>query len=185
MRWANGAGTTHEIVAKPSPEGWEWRLSLAEVHEDGPFSELPGVDRALVVASGNGMTLRVGDEETALQRFEGMEFPGEAATSAQLKDGMVRDLNLMVRRDSGRGRPLLRVQTIAAGQRIDIGRALALVVLDGAVTMTTPVDVFPFNPVQERASRFDAFLIDAMDQVSGPTLHAMGATVVAFAELTP
>ena len=183
MRWANGAGTTHEIIAKPDPEAWQWRLSLAEVHEDGPFSALPGVDRALVVASGHGMTLRIGSATTTLARFEGIEFSGDDQTTAELEDGMVCDLNLMVRRNSARGRPVLRVQTIAPRARIGPGTALAIVVLDGSVTMTTPVDTFPFNPVQERASRFDAFIIEEMDAVNGPALHAVGPVVLAFAEI--
>src|SRR5690606_23181136 len=62
-RWRNGLGWTREIHAHRSdPAGdWTWRLSIAEIERDGPFSAFPGVDRALVLLRGNGMRLRFGD----------------------------------------------------------------------------------------------------------------------------
>ena len=158
MRWANGAGTTHEIVAVPAPEGWSWRLSLAEVDADGPFSVLEGVDRALVVASGRGMTLRIAGVAHPLACFEAVTFPGEASVTAELHDGPVRDLNLMVRRADRFGAPVLRVVRVPAGQTLSVGAWVAAVVLDGVVSLTTPVDTFPFNPVRQRAARFDALI---------------------------
>ena len=103
MRWANGRGFTQEIVTWPSPEEWAWRISLAEVNNDGPFSELAGVDRALAVASGKGMDLRIDGVSVTVEKFGSITFPGESAVVAELIDGPVRDLNLMVRRDSDWG----------------------------------------------------------------------------------
>lgn len=181
MRWANGAGTTHEIVARPSPGAWTWRLSLAEVDTDGPFSVLEGVDRALVVASGRGMTLRIDGVGHPLACFDVVTFGGEAAVAAELHDGPVRDLNLMVRRGGGFGAPVLRVERVAAGQALPAGAWVAAVVLDGVVSLATPVDTFPFNPVRQRAARFDALIADAADAGRAPQVSAVRDAVVALA----
>lgn len=187
MRWANGAGMTHEIVAVPGPELWSWRLSLAEVDTDGPFSVLEGVDRALVVASGRGMTLRIDGVGHPLACFEAVVFAGEAAVAAELHDGPVRDLNLMVRRGGGFGAPVLRVERLAAGQDLPAGPWVAAVVLEGVLSLTTPVETFPFNPVRQRASRFDALISDTVDDAgavdAGPAARvtAVRDAVVALA----
>ena len=45
MRWKNGAGWTSEILRAPDVDDWDWRLSIAEIEADAPFSAFPGVDR--------------------------------------------------------------------------------------------------------------------------------------------
>ena len=42
-RWRNGLGWTREIhAAMPATGGtWDWRLSIAEIEQDAPFSLLP------------------------------------------------------------------------------------------------------------------------------------------------
>ena len=52
MRWKNGAGWTSEILRVPDVEDWRWRLSIAEVETDAPFSPFPGVERELVLLGG-------------------------------------------------------------------------------------------------------------------------------------
>ncbi len=186
MRWANGAGTTHEIVAHPAPEDWAWRLSLAEVSSDGPFSVLPRVDRALVVASGAGMDLEVGEsggERRRLRSYDVTTFRGDVPSSATLLDGPVRDLNLMVRRGRGIGAPVLRVEHLAAGDEVAIADAVAVVVLDGVLSVVTAVDTFPFNPRRERASRFDALL--ATGDEDDVVVRVVRDAVVAVASFAP
>src|SRR5690606_10863682 len=54
-RWRNGAGWTRQIHAEPSADAtheWDWRLSIAEIESDAPFSSFPGVDRELVLLEG-------------------------------------------------------------------------------------------------------------------------------------
>jgi environmental stress-induced protein Ves len=56
QRWKNGAGTTREIAVEPAGAGtddFDWRLSLAEVDRDAPFSAFPGVDRCIVLLRGS------------------------------------------------------------------------------------------------------------------------------------
>jgi uncharacterized protein len=178
MPWANGRGITREVVAHPAVDEWIWRVSIARVDEDGPFSLLPGVDRALAVASGRGMTLNIDGERNTVGLYESIEFSGDAQTTADLVRGPIDDVNLMVRRGRGTGRPLWRIERREAGQTIDLGDALVAIVLDGAVSLSAPSESFPFSPVQERATRFDALFPSPDPSV---TAAVTKAAVVAFA----
>ena len=57
MPWANGLGQTVEMVRVERDGALLWRLSMASVIEDGPFSILPEIDRNLTVISGPGFAL--------------------------------------------------------------------------------------------------------------------------------
>ncbi|MFN9848312.1 MAG: HutD family protein [Alphaproteobacteria bacterium] len=100
--WKNGGGVTREIAAWPPGSGFDdfaWRVSMAEVREDGPFSNFAGVDRILTVLEG-AMRLTIeggGVFELSLDTPPGA-FDGEAAAAAQLTAGPVLDLNVMTRR---------------------------------------------------------------------------------------
>src|ERR1700720_3517473 len=62
--WKNGGGSTTEIAAAPegaSLDIFDWRISMARVASDGPFSDFPGIDRTLAVVSGHGLALTIGD----------------------------------------------------------------------------------------------------------------------------
>lgn len=182
MPWANGLGTTKEIVVFPTDGPWLWRLSLADVVAGGPFSILASVDRSLVVASGAGMLLTVGDQlPFAVRTHEHVAFPGDSATSAELIDGPVRDLNLMVRRDAGIGRPHLDVRRVPKGSDIEMADAVALVVLDGALRLTVDAEGFPYTPLRCRVGRFDAVLPG--DDGVHERLATVAESVVVFAFL--
>lgn len=104
VRWRNGLGWTREIHAHAtaaSPDDWAWRLSIAEIEQDAPFSAFPGVDRELVLLSGNGLRLRFDDGEVReLQPpHDRLRFAGERAVTGELLDGPTQDFNLMWRRD--------------------------------------------------------------------------------------
>lgn len=120
--WKNGAGTTREIAR--GPEGAEgddfgWRLSVAEVERDAPFSVFPGVDRCIVLLRGEGMELRAGDGALvqALRPMRPFSFPGDRPLSARLTAGPCTDFNAMT--GHGRWRADVRVlhdaATVAAG----------------------------------------------------------------------
>lgn len=101
-RWKNGAGWTREIVRAPETGDWDWRLSIAEIERDGPFSVFAGIDRELVLIRGNGLRLRFSDGEVhVLQPPHGrLRFPGEREVRSELLDGPTHDFNLMWRRDA-------------------------------------------------------------------------------------
>jgi environmental stress-induced protein Ves len=110
MPWRNGGGRTAEIAFEPadSPAGFRWRLSLAEVESDGPFSTFPGCCRTIMLLSGRGMELTIvkpgakpGAEPRTIRidrPYEAFDFDGEAATSCTLVAGPVRDLNVIADR---------------------------------------------------------------------------------------
>ena len=101
-RWKNGAGWTREILRWPmESEDWDWRLSIAEVDKEGPFSAFPGVDRELVLLAGEGMRLLFEDGEVAeLQPpHDRVRFAGERTVRSELVAGPTQDFNLMWKRD--------------------------------------------------------------------------------------
>ena len=113
-RWKNGGGSTTEIAIEPSGaslESFDWRISMAQVASDGPFSEFPGIDRTLAVISGSGLQLSIaGKPAVTLDRgSDPVQFPGDVASSARLLSGEITDLNIMSRRQRFSHR-LLRVQ---------------------------------------------------------------------------
>jgi environmental stress-induced protein Ves len=103
--WKNGAGTTREIARDGPPETFNWRLSLAQVEHDAPFSAYRGIDRCIVLMSGAGMQLRADDGgidhrlDAPLVPFH---FSGDAALTATLIDGASSDFNVMTRRGAFR-----------------------------------------------------------------------------------
>ena len=101
-RWRNGAGWTREIAAEPEGGDWTWRLSIAEIEQDAPFSRFDGVDREIVLLSGNGVRLHFAEGGVhALQPPHGrLRFAGEASVRGELVDGPTQDFNLMWRRDA-------------------------------------------------------------------------------------
>ena len=102
MPWKNGGGTTLEVAIHPpgaASAGFQWRVSIAEIEKDGPFSTFPGIDRTLVVLAGSGMRLTgLRDEPVDLRLYDLVAFAGEAEVESRLRDGPTRDLNVMTRR---------------------------------------------------------------------------------------
>ncbi len=132
--WKNGGGLTREIaVARnaTTDAGFDWRLSLAEVTRDAPFSAFADVDRCIVLLRGAGLRLRtasVASDAAAtihdhLDRlfdhhvdhredhrvdhpldtpFAPFHFPGDVPLHATLLGGASSDFNVMVRRGAWR-----------------------------------------------------------------------------------
>lgn len=101
--WKNGGGSTTEIAIEPPGallSDFDWRISLATITQDGPFSIFPGVDRTLALVEGPGLVLSVanggrfvlGDDDIII------EFAGEAAIEATLGGAPTIDFNVMTRR---------------------------------------------------------------------------------------
>ena len=107
MPWKNGRGQTTEIAVHPSGStlaDFDWRVSIADVVADAPFSAFAGVDRTLALLSGAGMRLTGAAHATLLRApYEPYAFSGDDETTCALVDGPVRDFNLMVRRARARG----------------------------------------------------------------------------------
>jgi uncharacterized protein len=103
MPWKNGGGETAEIAIAPEHSGvdaFDWRVSMARVDSDGPFSSFPGVDRTLTIIEGAGLRLSIdGNPIDVTRHLEPFSFRGEARTHATRIGGAVTDLNVMTRRE--------------------------------------------------------------------------------------
>jgi uncharacterized protein len=105
-QWKNGGGTTLELLKAPAPDGFLWRISIADVETSGAFSEFPGIDRQIMLIEGNGMALDFSGAAAPVSITEPLRplaFRGEWRTECRLIDGPIKDFNLMVRRDWGTG----------------------------------------------------------------------------------
>lgn len=102
MPWKNGGGVTVEIAIHPegaSVDDFDWRVSMATVASDGPFSIFSGIDRTLSVLEGDGIVLDVEGQETPLTRQSApLSFPADARCGARLTGSAITDLNVMTRR---------------------------------------------------------------------------------------
>ena len=103
MPWKNGQGSTTELLIEPSDGGlddFDWRISCATVQTDGDFSSFHGVDRSLLIMSGEGMSLQFNEREVLIVTPESqvVSFAGEDAVHADLLGGTVTDFNVMTRR---------------------------------------------------------------------------------------
>jgi environmental stress-induced protein Ves len=153
--WKNGGGSTTEIAVGPagaSLENFDWRVSMARVGSDGPFSDFAGIDRTLAVVKGNGLVLTVGEDApvTLSSGSDPVSFVGDTPTSARLTAGEITDLNVMTRRDRFRHR-LLRIDKSTWCDFGDDDIAMVLS-LDGTTTIS-------FGPDNTTIDHGDAALV--------------------------
>ena len=102
--WRNGGGVTREILTGPVLDrDPAWRISLADITADGPFSIFPETDRLITVAQGAGFELRFEDRAapghaTLRADSEPFAFAGERHCACRLLAGPARALNVMTSR---------------------------------------------------------------------------------------
>lgn len=210
--WSNGGGVTREVAVQPPGSGWDtfaWRVSLADVTRDGPYSPLPGVRRILTVVDGAGLELTVdGTAQLLPERYRPFAFPGAAATDSRLLDGRpVVNLNVMLREGRaaatvemvrGRGRGG-RVVWPAGGGAADRGRGrdrdrvrdpdeVMVVAVEGRTWLGAPgaslgePGASPGVPGAHEAQleRFDAALLAAPDAAAAALWTDGTAAVIAL-----
>jgi environmental stress-induced protein Ves len=146
--WKNGGGSTTEIVAEPpgaSLDDFDWRISMARVAADGPFSEFAGIDRTLAVINGKGLMLTIaGNAPIRLERgSDPIGFAGDIPASARLTAGEITDLNVMTRRS----RFSHRLRRIGQPASCDCGgKEIAVVLsLNGSTTLASDRDAATLN----------------------------------------
>ncbi|CUR61645.1 conserved hypothetical protein [metagenome] len=91
--WANGGGTTRELLVA---DDGSWRISLADIGSDGPFSAFPGRRRLLTVVDGPVLGLDVDGETHVVEPHRPFAFSGDAVVEASVPEGPVRALNVVV-----------------------------------------------------------------------------------------
>jgi environmental stress-induced protein Ves len=99
--WKNGGGFTHEIARANGEVEPEWRVSVATIDRDGPFSDFTGFDRTIVPLDGAGFELSFDDGSAVVldHRCVPFRFAGEKKVLCRLLDGRSRDLNAMALRE--------------------------------------------------------------------------------------
>ncbi|MFE5598177.1 HutD family protein [Streptomyces coelicoflavus] len=173
--WRNGGGVTSEVAAHPPGAGtgdFLWRISIADVGGEGPFSAFPGIDRSITVVDGPGMDLTVDDVPHRLDTlYEPFAFSGDAVTECRLLGGPIVDFNVMVRRSGVTA--TVRIERSTATVRPTAGTVVVAAVLAGSAV---------FRPVQVRLDRFDAVLLANGDD---GTFDVDGVLAVAHLEPGP
>lgn len=90
--WPNGGGTTRELLRAADRS---WRISLAEIVADGPFSVFAGQHRLLTVVDGPVLSLDVDGETHVVEPQRPFAFAGDAEVVASVPEGPVRALNVI------------------------------------------------------------------------------------------
>lgn len=145
--WKNGGGITREVASgtaqapSPSPsasasaeiaDGFDWRVSVADVDAGGSFSVFPGIDRVITLVEGEGMVLTVDGTPHPVGPLSPFAFPGDAATDCRLKTGAVRNINVMTRRS--RATAQVRIITVATARGAELACAAGETLLVMAAT---------------------------------------------------
>jgi environmental stress-induced protein Ves len=160
MRWRNGGGTTTEILVEPRESTlagtrFLYRLSMADVTDDGPFSRFEGYDRHIVLLEGAGMKLECGAhgriDLTTL--YEPRSFSGDWEVRGSLVAGEVRDLNLIV--DRARASASLSVRLVDAPETLTVDPATLCIahVISGALVNAAAGDTLVADATFELVPR--------------------------------
>nr|WP_315402058.1 HutD family protein [uncultured Duganella sp.] len=169
--WKNGGGSTTEIAAFPPGAGFDefdWRVSLATITQDGPFSAFPGIDRTLALVDGDGVLLDFGDERVVLSPSEPLiEFAGEEQVHATVTGANTTDFNVMTRR--GRCRHRLEACVVRGVEQFERRGAITLLFLADGESLTV-------SSARERIAmvRYDLLVMESEQSWS---MEAAQATV--------
>lgn len=127
--WKNGKGVTVELARHEKDGALLWRLSMATVAEDGPFSLFPGIERNLTVLTGPGFRLTGEGMALECRPLVPVAFPGDVAVHAEGTGGHTStDFNVM----TARNLPRPDVAVIHGPADLPAGALLALFALGPA-----------------------------------------------------
>jgi len=108
--WKNGGGSTKQLLIWPKGadlSNFDFRISIATISSDGPFSLFHGIDRQLCILEGEGVRLKIkgndlGQSEEIVLRPNDPPFcfSGETKIESMLLDKKVLDFNVMRRSTS-------------------------------------------------------------------------------------
>ena len=133
--WRNGGGVTREVVASggSDPQGFDWRISIADVSQPGSFSAFPGVDRVITLVEGERMDLVIDGAVHVLGLHESLSFDGASQASCSLPAGPTRDLNVMTRRD--RLSSAVAVRDLSETRPVAVSGSQVVVLLTGTAVV--------------------------------------------------
>ncbi len=128
--WKNGGGTTRQVLSWPPGAGLDdfaWRVSVAQIASDGPFSRFEGVDRQIMLLQGAGVRLTGEGVDHRLDTpWRPFAFAGELALQCARLGGDSIDFNVMARRALGRARVSVLRPTAPVALDGDFGLLLVL-----------------------------------------------------------
>jgi hypothetical protein len=165
--WKNGGGVTREVALWPPQstfDNFDWRVSLAEVREVGPFSVFENIDRTMAILEGRLALSFAGCKVELDSESAPFAFAGDESCHGAPLDGPVTDLNVMTRR----GRATTHVTRIAGETVMPVAKHLLVLAITPTVvhvgSMTTSLharDALLVENPQERelVSSGAAFLI--------------------------
>ncbi|MDT3337498.1 HutD family protein [Shewanella sp. SP1S1-7] len=104
--WKNGGGSTKQLLISPSNadlSNFDYRISIASISSNGPFSSFIGIDRQLCLLEGEGLKLHIqGDNLNSgtilIPNDAPFNFKGETQIESQLLGDKVLDFNVMTKR---------------------------------------------------------------------------------------
>ncbi len=137
--WRNGGGRTRTIAAQAGHAGeppWDWRISVATITHNAPFSAFPGVDRvSLLLGAGQIALTAFGEPAVQMHRpGDVAAYRGDAPWQAEIRrDGPPLSLlNVMTR-----GVVTARLHAVRADTPLS-GHALAVLAVEGDWRVVEP-----------------------------------------------
>lgn len=181
MPWRNGGGITQEVACNPggSSAAFDWRLSIAEVAQDGGFSVFSGLQRIITVLEGAGIALTVdGQAQAPLGPRQAYAFSGDAAVDCRLVNGPIRDFNLIY----SPARYHARLQWIGGARHWTFhSAAITVLLLNAGSDLSLWCDGQPL----QAPSRYDCLHIEGPDGLAEYRLESEGMLDACLIELVP
>ncbi|MEO6941552.1 MAG: HutD family protein [Terrimesophilobacter sp.] len=167
--WRNGGGMTRQILSMRlggagkwmpcTDDGWDWRLSIADVESPGPFSRFDGMTRIITIIEGESVMLTVNGAVEVLEKYRPFTFAGGAETSAKLPHGPIRDLNLIAR--TGIVDAKVSVEVLSADRPRRVSEGQYCVLLEGyGLLRNDAIATDSAGTVEDSINRFDTVVGD-------------------------
>ena len=128
-RWSNNKGARREVAVHPRNAGdkdaFDWRVGIAYVTEDAPFSAFPGIDRWIVLLGGKGIAMRSTDgsiDKNLDRPLEPFAFSGDTPINSKALNGNCDLFNVLVQRSRFRA----SVDPIGPSRQLDASAGVTL-----------------------------------------------------------
>lgn len=179
--WRNGGGVTREVAIDPPDAdvstSFRWRISRAQVAQDGPFSRFAGCDRSLWLLDGRGIELDVdGARHRLALPGARLDFAGECAVHGRLLDGPIEDCNVIADRT--------QVEVTAAIVETTHANPLRHSVATAATTIVVAL-TGELVAMEHRLERGDALRIEALVPFELPLRARAGTAAALVATFAP
>ncbi len=157
--WKNGGGITRDMAGASVGSNHIWRLSMADVTCDGPFSDFTGFVRILTVIKGHGMALESQDDVLQADPWVPVRFDGATHVSARLKSDASTNLNLMFNPDYCEGNVvILQGPHHEPLKKSSTSRDLFLHCLSGTLSINSDTTLYPGDTARLNSLDYEIYL---------------------------